>query len=68
MTHLELNDVQAETLIRELFQIIDGDRYPLGPRIVALKEILLPFAAPVGPSLVGRSMHPGVVGNEAFCT
>jgi hypothetical protein len=38
--HLELNDVQTEVLIRELSQIIDGDRYPLSPRIVALTEIL----------------------------
>ena len=37
---LELNDIQTEALIRELTQIIDGDRYPLSPRIVALKEIL----------------------------
>jgi hypothetical protein len=38
--HLELTDEQTETLIRELSQTIDGDRYPLSPRIVALKEIL----------------------------
>jgi hypothetical protein len=36
--HLELTDEQTEALIRELAQIIDGDRYPLSPRIVALKE------------------------------
>ena len=38
--NLELTDEQTEALIRELPQIIDGDRYPLSPRIVALKEIL----------------------------
>jgi hypothetical protein len=37
---LELNDIQTEGLIRELTQIIQNDRYPLSPRIVALKEIL----------------------------
>jgi hypothetical protein len=37
---LELNDLQAEVLIRELHSIIQNDRYPLSPRIVALKEIL----------------------------
>jgi hypothetical protein len=37
---LELTDEQTEALIRELSQIIDGDRYPLSPRIVALREIL----------------------------
>jgi hypothetical protein len=40
MTNLELTEEQTEALIRELSQIIDGDRYPLSPRIVALKEIL----------------------------
>ena len=38
--NLELSDVQAEVLIRELHSIIQNDRYPLSPRIVALKEIL----------------------------
>ena len=38
--HLELTDEQTEALIRELSLIIDGDRYPLSPRIVVLKEIL----------------------------
>jgi hypothetical protein len=38
--NLELNDVQAEVLTRELRNIIQNDRYPLSPRIVALKEIL----------------------------
>jgi hypothetical protein len=38
--NLELNDVQTKALIRELSQIVQNDRYPLSPRIVALKEIL----------------------------
>ena len=38
--NLELNDVQTEVLTRELHSIIQNDRYPLSPRIVALKEIL----------------------------
>jgi hypothetical protein len=38
--HLEPTDEQTEALIRDLSQIIDDDRYPLSPRIVALKEIL----------------------------
>ena len=37
--NLELTDVQAEALTRELSNIIQNDRYPLSPRIVALKEI-----------------------------
>jgi hypothetical protein len=38
--NLELTDEQTEALIRELHSIIQNDRYPLSPRIVALKEIL----------------------------
>jgi hypothetical protein len=38
--HLELTDEPTGALIGELSQIIDGDRYPLSPRIVAVKEIL----------------------------
>jgi hypothetical protein len=38
--HLELAQLQTAALIRELSLIIDGDRYPLSPRVVALKEIL----------------------------
>ncbi len=38
--NLELSDVQAEALSRELSHLIENDRYPLSPRIVALKEIL----------------------------
>jgi hypothetical protein len=30
----------AEALVKLLSQTLDGDRYPLSPRIVALKEIL----------------------------
>ena len=38
--NLELNDMKAEALARELSHLIENDRYPLSPRIVALKEIL----------------------------
>jgi hypothetical protein len=38
--HLELTDEQTDALIRALSQTIDGDRYPLSPRIVALRGIL----------------------------
>jgi hypothetical protein len=40
MTHLELNDIQPEVLIRELSSIVQNDRYPLSPRIRVLKETL----------------------------
>ena len=38
--NLDMNDVQTGVLIRELHGIIQSDRDPLSPRIVALKEIL----------------------------
>jgi hypothetical protein len=38
--NLELTEEQTKALIRELSLIIGGDRYPLSPRIVVLKEIL----------------------------
>jgi hypothetical protein len=38
--NLELNEVQADVLTRELHSIIQNDRHPLSPRIVTLKEIL----------------------------
>ena len=38
--NLELTDEETGALIRELTQIVQNDRYPLSPRIVALKEIL----------------------------
>jgi hypothetical protein len=38
--NLALNDLQTEALIRELGSIVQNDRYPFSPRIVALKEIL----------------------------
>jgi hypothetical protein len=38
--HLELTDEQAQALIQGLRKLIDGDRHPLSPRILALKEIL----------------------------
>jgi hypothetical protein len=38
--NLELTDVETEVLIRLLSQTIDGDRYPLSPRITVLRDIL----------------------------
>ena len=38
--NLELNDEQSELLIQEFSEIIDNDRYFLGPRVRVLKEIL----------------------------
>jgi len=45
---LHLTEKQAELLIAELDQIIENDRYPLSPRITALREIralLRPYPA-----------------------
>jgi len=35
----DLTDEQTKTLLSELDRIIDGDRFPLSPRIRTLKEI-----------------------------
>jgi hypothetical protein len=37
---LDLTDEQTEALARLLSAAIDGDRYPLSPRIRTLQEIL----------------------------
>jgi hypothetical protein len=56
--NLELNDEQAETLVRELHSIIQNDRYPLSPRIVALKKILGQLRpAPARPTPVPPRRH-----------
>jgi hypothetical protein len=36
--YLELTDEQVEALIRGLRKLIDGDRYPLSPRIAGAAE------------------------------
>jgi hypothetical protein len=38
--NLELSDYETELLETELRHLIDDDRYPLSPRILALKGIL----------------------------
>jgi hypothetical protein len=38
--HLDLTDEEAAALIKELRGTIQNDRYPLSPRILALKGIL----------------------------
>jgi hypothetical protein len=48
--NLELNDVQAEVLTRELHNIIHNDRYPFSPRIVAPRRSW----GSCGPSLNAR--------------
>src|SRR5215471_14555121 len=37
--HLDLSDDETAALLRELDNIIEGDRYPLSPRILTLKAI-----------------------------
>ena len=40
MKNIELSDEEAEALVRLLGEAIDGDRYPLSPRIRTLKVML----------------------------
>jgi hypothetical protein len=37
--NLELTDEESAALLRELDKLIDADRFPLSPRVVALKTI-----------------------------
>jgi hypothetical protein len=66
--HLELTDEQTEALIRELSQLIDGDRYPLSPRIRVLKEIfgmMRPEPARPAPLPLRRHYEPPSKGRYA---
>jgi hypothetical protein len=38
--HLDLTDAEADALTRLLRDAIDGDHYPLSPRVQMLREIL----------------------------
>jgi hypothetical protein len=38
--HLDLTDTEAEALARELYDIVENDRYPFSPRIQTLRAIL----------------------------
>ena len=40
MQHLDLSDDEAAALVALLTRTIDGDRYPLSPRIRTLRAIL----------------------------
>jgi hypothetical protein len=40
MQRLELSDNEADALAQHLKRAIDGDRYPLSPRLAPLKAIL----------------------------
>jgi hypothetical protein len=56
--NLEITDEQTEALIRELHGIVQNDRYPLSPRIVALKEILGQLRPePARPALLPPRRH-----------
>jgi hypothetical protein len=60
MTRLDLSDEERDELVRALRGIVDGDRFPLSPRIRRLKAILAkleppalaaePFPAPKPPA------------------
>jgi hypothetical protein len=54
MKNLELSDDDAQALVRLLREAIDGDRFPLSPRIAMLRSILAqlrpePARAPLPP-------------------
>ena len=65
--YLELTDEQTEALIRELGNVVQNDRYPFSPRIVALKEILGQLRPEPEPLPPRRHYEPpskeGIVGD-----
>ena len=63
--NLELTNEQSEALVRVLSRTIDGDRYPLSPRIVVLKDILAklrPEPTPAAPLPPLRKYEPPSTG------
>jgi hypothetical protein len=52
--HLDLSDEETAALIRELHDIIEGDRYPLSPRIRTLRAII----AKLRPELAREPLPP----------
>ena len=61
MMDLHLTDDQAVRLVAALDSLIEGDRYPLSPRVTALREIrallkLYPERPPLSPP--SRPLEP----------
>ena len=54
MPHLDLTDEEAAALVQHLKRAIDGDRYPLSPRLAPVKAIL----AKLRPEPVGEPLPP----------
>jgi len=54
MPHLDLSDDEAASLIKELHDIIERDRYPFSERILTLKAIL----AKLKPEPVREALPP----------
>ena len=55
MKNLQLSDAEAEALARELAWIVDGDRYPLSPRVQTLRAALARLGSePVRPAASGE--------------
>jgi hypothetical protein len=62
---LHLTSEQVDLLIAELYQIIDGDRYFLAPRIRALREIralLKPYPAQAAAASSQKVYEPPTKG------
>ena len=61
--NLDLTDLQTDVLIRELFQIVQNDRYPLSPRIVAPEGD--PGAAAAGARARATAPRDGITSRRA---
>ena len=67
---IDLTDEQTAALLRELDRIIDGDRFPLSPRIRTLKELRAmlrpePAREPLPPPEVYARRRAADMGEEA---
>ena len=54
--HLDLTDEEARALLNLLVDAVEGDRYPMSPRIRTLRAILLKFGevGELSPELTQR--------------
>ena len=68
MTHLDLSDDETDALAKLLSRTIDGDHYPLSPRICPLKAILAklrpqPIREPPPPKVYARRLREADTGD-----
>jgi len=59
---LDLDDAETRALLNLLTEAIEGDRYPMSPRVRALKDILVKFGEIGGlPPELARKLRRAVM-------